>query len=144
MRLTRLCAPRLCDLRCTISHGAISHYTISHFSKVRTLFSANIRLVGGARRNEGRVEVRYRGEWGTVCDHSWGEVDALVACRSLGYVGSAQSVIQVNVVCRSPYQFVFKFQCLIKRCSVSLNYNTMYMCSSAHVFCSITLDLVMV
>ena len=48
--------------------------------------SAAIRLIGGSRASEGRVEVCFNDIWGTVCDDGWNDVDASVVCRQLGLV----------------------------------------------------------
>lgn len=38
---------------------------------------------------EGRMEVRNKGVWGTICDDGLGEREAEVFCRSIGYNGTA-------------------------------------------------------
>lgn len=52
----------------------------------------NIRLLGGRNGHEGRVEVFVDGEWGSVCDDSWGLQDAQVVCRQLGFPGALAAV----------------------------------------------------
>ena len=50
----------------------------------RKCLCAIVRLVGGSAV-EGRLEVKYNGAWGTVCNDYFTDVDAQVACYMLGY-----------------------------------------------------------
>uniref|UniRef100_A0A8C4WMX2 Soluble scavenger receptor cysteine-rich domain-containing protein SSC5D n=1 Tax=Gopherus evgoodei TaxID=1825980 RepID=A0A8C4WMX2_9SAUR len=43
-----------------------------------------LQLVNGPSKCSGRLEVRYDGVWGTVCDDDWSETNAQVVCRELG------------------------------------------------------------
>ena len=50
--------------------------------------SGDLRLVdssGQTGGSSGRLEVYNSGQWGTVCDDSFGIDEAVVACRQLGF-----------------------------------------------------------
>ncbi|XP_066302962.1 uncharacterized protein [Branchiostoma lanceolatum] len=45
----------------------------------------SVRLVDGARFDEGRVEIYYNHRWGTICNIGWTQTSADVVCAQLGY-----------------------------------------------------------
>ena len=73
----------------------------NHFKSV-----VEVRLVNGFTQYEGRVEVYYNGEWGTVCNYGWSLNNAEVVCRQLGltpavgvaFFGSGSGRIWLNFV----------------------------------------------
>ena len=42
--------------------------------------------MGGLTEYEGRVELCWNEQWGTICDDFWDTNDASVVCTQLGYV----------------------------------------------------------
>jgi len=63
-----------------------------------TLIVDTVRLVRtGPVASEGRLEVRYNGTWGTVCNHSFTDNEARVVCNDLGfgYVPSRMTTFRI-------------------------------------------------
>ena len=95
--------------------------------------AVSVRLVGGSSYDEGRVEVYYNGEWGTVCDNGWDNTDAGVVCRQLGFGSSGTAYSSAffgqgsgpiwldNVACTG-------FETILARCG-HLGVNTTRNCS---------------
>ena len=60
----------------------------------------DVRLVNGNNAYEGRVEICYNNQWGTVCDDAFGRPDSAVVCRQLGfgYAGTSHWALYLRCI----------------------------------------------
>ena len=49
-----------------------------------------VRLTGSNVSSEGRVEICFNNQWGTVCDDDWDTMDATVVCKQLNYTNNGK------------------------------------------------------
>ncbi|XP_056006697.1 uncharacterized protein LOC130050519 [Ostrea edulis] len=59
--------------------------TLEHNMEWIVSTGKDTRITGGNYSGMGRLEVEYRGKWGTVCDDQFTSDSAKVACRQVGY-----------------------------------------------------------
>ena len=55
-----------------------------------------IRLVGGAKDSQGRVEICKSEAWNTICDIQWTSQEGTVLCKQLGYSGFSKYLCMTN------------------------------------------------
>ena len=69
--------------------------------------TGDVRLAGGNNPLEGRLEVCFYNQWGTICSNGslWTANEALVACRQLGYAGGGKEST-CNIALLLNFQFI--------------------------------------
>ncbi|KAG8537389.1 hypothetical protein GDO81_024607, partial [Engystomops pustulosus] len=55
-----------------------------------------VKLVDGKNECEGRLMVRHRGQWSTVCSYFWGATEATVVCKQLGCGGPHEDDLEAK------------------------------------------------
>lgn len=64
-------------------------FLLSLFIAAVVCVTGDVRLVGGSSPQEGRLEMCYYNQWGTICSSDVTPMQvAQVACRQLGFAGS--------------------------------------------------------
>ncbi|XP_060602751.1 scavenger receptor cysteine-rich type 1 protein M130-like [Ruditapes philippinarum] len=89
------------ELKCTGSESDVSYCRSNGWGKEDCGHSEDagvrcsshppqtMRLIGGRGNFEGTVDVMENGQWGTICDREFTDIDASVVCKQLGFTGGS-------------------------------------------------------
>ncbi|XP_056016605.1 deleted in malignant brain tumors 1 protein-like isoform X1 [Ostrea edulis] len=77
-------------------HRGVGVHNCQH-SKDAGVSCVPIRLAGGSFNDSGRLEVYMEGEWGTIYNRNWNDIDTAVICSSLGYSENSGSILNISL-----------------------------------------------
>ena len=66
-----------------------------------------VQIVDGPSPHMGVVEVLYHGKWGGICGSRWGQFEAEVVCRQMGYLRALESLDSEVFGVSEPNSFVW-------------------------------------
>ena len=81
------------DSACDIVTIQDSHCNINQAIEETECIDGEVRLIGGERFSEGRVETCLKGRWGTICSHGWTSENTDVVCGQLGLLSSGMEFL---------------------------------------------------
>ncbi|XP_022108363.1 deleted in malignant brain tumors 1 protein-like isoform X2 [Acanthaster planci] len=88
--------PRPTLAECLVEQNVPGLYSCNRNAALEVICQSDetfpVRLVDGMSYASGRVEIFFRGQWGTVCSSGWGINDATVICNQLGFDGAEAPV----------------------------------------------------
>ncbi|XP_033729953.1 deleted in malignant brain tumors 1 protein-like [Pecten maximus] len=91
LRMCGMKVVRVAFIAMKMSPGAVPRNIVLCLGVLSCILSQvqtqEIRLVGGSTQYEGRVEVRFNNQWGTVCIDDFENIEAVVICRQLQFSG---------------------------------------------------------
>ena len=98
-------------MSCRMPWDSLILYTASIAIQCSPDLDGEVRLVNGTTLQEGRLEICINSNWSTVCDDMWGNADARVVCRQLGYNENGKSALNSSetslAIYYSPVLFTF-------------------------------------
>ncbi len=85
----------------------------------------SVRLEGGRDGAAGRVELRYDGRWGTVCDDRVGADTVRVICRTLGFTYVPRVAVKVTLQSESRYVACWRVRQVVVLCASRFSVDVM-------------------
>ena len=105
---TSQCSLRDSGVLCTGNNWVILHASerseLLNFWFCAVCADGDVRLTNGSSSREGRVEICFGHQWGSICDKEWDNSDANVVCGQLGFSMTGTVLIENSIYTRGVLQ----------------------------------------